>query len=161
MAFTPVSLQSRIKAGCASIIDDLGLKISGGTENLTVATHTNISLPCVMLSLGEPEEVKGLTLATVQKTFAVQIYILDNDAGQITPEDEDRYMVWRERLMEPFNSPNRRRFGSSPELLLLPNCPEVFQLKVSPRFVFDKTLPQYQDIVTGFLVKADAAVRRN
>lgn len=152
----PVSLQSRIKAGVAALIESLDLRIPGGTENLTVASSTNVEFPCVMLSINDPEEVKGLTLATNQVTYTVLVYILDRDSGELEPEDEDKYMYWRERMMAPFNSPNR-----GPNWVLLPNCPEVFCLKVSPRFVFDKTLPQYQYVMTGFVVKADAAVQRN
>ena len=137
------------------MIESLDLNIAGGTENLTVASSTNVEMPCVMLSINDPEETKGLTQAGVQTTFSVQVYILDRDSGELEPEDEDKYMRWRELLMARFNRPKRDANGER-----LPGCREVNGLSVSPRFVFDKTLPQYQYVMTGFVVKAKASLGR-
>lgn len=151
-----VSLQSRIKDDIAQIIRDLNLgNLAGGIENLFVADESNIQLPCVMLTLGDAERATGGTLESRFRTYTVRVFIYDDDA-QNTPESEDKYMVWRQTMMDALHQ--RPRTGSPKRRL--PNCPEVNGLVVNPKAVVDDRLPQLQKIMSGFTVEASASIGR-
>lgn len=154
------SLHTRIKDGIATVIKNLGLSgMRGGIENLTIADITNVTYPCVMLSIGEAEDTKSVDTGTIHTTFPVRCYILDDDAN--LPADEDKYLAWREVLMAPFNRPPR--LTNAP---LLAEATEVFNLEVQPRDVImlrgdaENQLPQWRKIMSGFIIRAEASIRR-
>ncbi len=146
------SLHKRIKDAIAVIISGLDLTdLAGGIENLTIADESNIQYPCVMLTIGDPEDVRNGDTAHVHKTFPVRVLILDRDAQ--FPADEDKYLSWRERMMAQFNNPPT----GAP---FLAGATEVFQLEVVPKAVVEETFKELGKIMDGFTIRATASIQR-
>jgi hypothetical protein len=149
-------LHRRIKVGVVAALEALDLPdMFGGVRDETFLDESNLELPCVVASIeGEVEELLGGTTLSRHMRYPVRVFYLNRDV--LLPDEEEKHLEWRDRMLTRFDRPPRE----STLAPLLPGCPEVCDLLVTPRVIFDEKLPQYKYVVSGFLVKAEAFVPR-
>lgn len=150
-------LYDRIQDGIVTTIKALSLTdLAGGVVKQGDISSIDVELPCVIVSIhGEQERPLGGTTLYKHRSFGVRVIIVANDL--LTPDDQAKILEWRAAMMDAFD----RRGRDSTTGLVLTGCAEVFQTLVTPRPVFDENLKQFRYAVSGFVVDAEAAIRRS
>jgi hypothetical protein len=146
------AILTRIRNGVQAKIQ--GLVLSGSDSNNKLFTlpaaqvyvlqypmEVLIKYPCVVVTCeGEQEGVNPSTNATTDTEYPVRVFVAD----RLDVLDETRmsvYEKWRQQMMEAFRSQR------------LAGVPEVYYTSVSPKLIYDPTLPQYQHLVSGFTLR--------
>ena len=137
---------------------DFGDEIPTGRvydETILGDAELNIEYPCVVASIeGEAERVATpRTVGKRQLEFPVRVFILDRDSE--VQANEAKYTRWRQLMMTAFDQ--RPRDATTGRVL---GATDVYDCEVVPKVVFDEKLPQYQMVVSGFVVWAKVFVQR-
>lgn len=158
MATATYDLHERIQNGVVTVLRSLtfdGID-AGRIYNETVLEAVNFEMPCIVVSIeGEAEKIIAKTTCTRQISYPVRVFALAVDL-ELSGDDVKRFKGWRATAMDAFDG--RRRDLTTK--LVLPDCPEVFNTKVTPRVIFDERLKQYRHVISGFVVEAEASVIR-
>lgn len=114
----------------------------------SVPNPTGLIFPLVfVLGAGEAEHIQPATNQSEDWGWPVVIQIADrNDQDDQT--NKGTYALWRERLIKRFLS--QRLLG----------VPDIFDCAVEPGPIFDKDLPLYQFMVSGFTLRLKTRERR-
>lgn len=153
-------LHDRIQASITTILSDLfdagsfeGLL--GGWKSEAVLEATNFEMPCGVTSIeGEQEEPSGNTTLYRYVKFPVRIFILATDLE--LPTDKAKVQGWRATIFDNLEQRKQDPYTR----IILPDCPEVIDIRLTPKVVFDERLKQYRYVVSGFLAKVEAKIRR-
>lgn len=153
---TTYDLHGRIKTGVVTVLKSLTFAgLSGGIADEEILEATNFELPCIVVSIeGEQEEILGGTTHTRHLSYPVRVFVLANDLE--LPTDGAVIRGWRAQAMDAFDRRQRDRTTG----LILPGCAEVWQVRLTPKVIFDERLKQYRHVISGFVLKADTAVKR-
>lgn len=143
------TLHERIGQDLVSVAAQLQLKGQYvGKQGLqaflqTIPDETGLQYPCVLASYEEDTEEEGDSAFEVDVWgYPVQMAIVDTQSV-IDPRARQDYLAFRRLLM-------RRIRG----LMSLPQCPEVWDVRVRGRRIFNPDLPKHTHLVSGFTVVA-------
>lgn len=141
------TIHERIAEDIHQAVTNLGLlNLQGGSLAGYLNTFPNetvINLPCWQTTFeGEEEQIGDATFEDNDTTYPVRILFMDRNPQ---PDNTNRalYLGWRKTVMDWFR-----------QNVTLPNCPEVYDLRVRPQVIFDPRLPQYQFVVSGLEIQA-------
>lgn len=111
----------------------------------TLPDETNVQFPCVLVSYeaGQEEDGEDSSFETDGVVFPISVWIADHESRrQENPSPRPDYLAWRDAIAELFRG-----------YMTLPDCPEVFDVRVFPQKVFDERLPYYRFLMSGLVVK--------
>jgi hypothetical protein len=150
------TLHTRIKAGVVALLRSLTFTdLHGGVNDEAVLEDTNFERPCWVVSVeGEQEEIIGGTTNSRMIAYPVRVFLLATDMEM--PTDAAKLQEWRATAMDAFD----RRQRTATITSVLDGCTEVYATRVIPRVIFDERLKQYRNVISGFVVKAEASVAR-
>lgn len=141
---------------------DLGVKFPASrvyNETILGQSQTNIEFPCYVASIeGESERVGGpRTTHKRHMEYPVRVFLLDKDAD--LPADQATYTRSRQTAMTAFDQrPRSTTAGATLGRVL--GTTDVYDCEVVPKVAFDEKLPQYQFVVSGFVVWCKVFVAR-
>ena len=157
MAITTPSfdLHNRIHEDVVTVLKSLRFTgLPGGVQDEAALEAGNFEWPCICASIeGEQEERVGGTTEYRHVVYPVRVFILARDLE--LPQDKARLVEWRATIYDAFDD----RVPDAITGRLLPTCPEVFDVKIVPRPVFER-IQQYRAVLSGVLIKATAKVKR-
>lgn len=136
------AVATRIRAGVVATMKLVPIPCCVNIYEQMFPDESNVSYPCIVCTVDGVQETDESSLSTVDD-FGRPVKVLIADrVDKYDHEQLPNYENWRQALIRCFVNQQ------------IPGVPESVRCKIEPYVIIDPNLPQFQHMVSGFVIRA-------